>query len=68
MTITVAVWLTLSFLALASSYWTAGIDLQFYVATSASRVGGTLIVAAATITRSLLGLALPPRHPDGDRV
>ncbi len=68
LTITVAVWLTLSFLALASSYWTAGIDLHFYVSTSASRVGGVLIVAAATITPLLLGLALPPRHPDGDRV
>ena len=65
-TITVAVWLTLSFLALASSYWTAGIDLQFYVATSASRVGGTLIVAAAAITPLLLGLALRPRRPDHD--
>lgn len=70
-TITVAVWLTLSFFALASSYWTAGIDLQFYVATSASRVGGTLIVAAATTIPLLLGLALKPSrqgridHPDG---
>jgi hypothetical protein len=63
-TITVAAWLTLSFLALASSYWTAGIDLQFYVATSASRVGGTLIVAAATITPLLLGLALRPQPRD----
>ncbi len=65
-TITVVVWLTLSFLALASSYWTASIDLQFYVATSASRVGGTLIVAAAAITPLLLGLALRPRSADSE--
>jgi hypothetical protein len=67
LTITVAVWLTLSFLALATSYWTAGIDLRFYVSTSASRVGSVLIVAAATVTPLLLGLALRPRHADGDR-
>ena len=63
-TITVVLWLTLSFLALASSYWTASINLQFYVATSASRVGGVLIVAAATITPLLLGLALRAHPPD----
>ena len=61
-TIAATAWLTLSFLALAATYWTATIDLHFYVATSASRVGGTIIVSAATITPLLLGLALP-----GDR-
>ncbi|HEX4518462.1 MAG TPA: hypothetical protein VH063_02665 [Gaiellaceae bacterium] len=61
-TVALAIWLTLSFFALASSYWTAQIDLQFYVATSASRVGGVLIVAAATATPLLLGLALRSRR------
>ncbi len=64
LTITVTIWLTVSFLALASSYWTASINLQFYVATSASRVGGALIVAAATITPLLLGLALRPHRAE----
>ena len=65
-TITVALWLALSFFALASSYWTAQIDLNFYVSTSASRVGGTLIVAAATMTPLLLGLALRPRREEAE--
>jgi len=64
-TIAVIAWLTLSFLALAATYWTATIDLHFYVATSASRVGGTIIVSAATITPLLLGLAL---RSDGEAV
>jgi hypothetical protein len=58
LTITVAVWLVLSFLALATTYWTGAIDLQFYVTTSASRVGGVIIVSAAAVTPLLLGLAL----------
>jgi hypothetical protein len=58
--IAVGAWLTLSFLALAAIYWTSRVDLQFYVSTSASRVGTTLIVAAAALTPLLLGLALRP--------
>ncbi len=64
-TIAATTWLILSFLALAATYWTATIDLHFYVATSASRVGGAIIVSAATITPLLLGLAL---QKDGEPV
>jgi hypothetical protein len=56
--LTVASWLVLSFLALATIYWTSRVDLHFYVSTSASRVGTTLIIAAALLTPLLLGLAL----------
>jgi hypothetical protein len=58
LTITVAVWLVLSFFALAATYWAGAINLQFYVTTSASRVGAVIIVSAAAVTPLLLGLAL----------
>jgi hypothetical protein len=63
----VTVWLTLSFLALASIYWTSRVEIGFYVATSASRVGTTLIVAAAVLTPLLLGLALQTRSAGAPR-
>ena len=56
--IAMGAWLTLSFLALATIYWTSRVELHFYVSTSASRVGTTLIVAAAVLAPQLLGLAL----------
>jgi hypothetical protein len=64
LTITVAVWLVLSFLALATSYWTSAIDLQFYVGTSASRVGAVIIVSAAAVTPLLFGLAMGRQSQD----
>jgi hypothetical protein len=54
----VAAWLVLSFLALAVIYWTSRVDIHFYVGTSASRVGTTLIIAGAVLTPLFLGLAL----------
>jgi hypothetical protein len=57
----VAAWLTLSFLSLAAIYWTSRVDLHFYLSTSASRVGTTLIVAAGVLTPLLIGLALRGR-------
>jgi hypothetical protein len=66
LTITVAAWLVLSFLALAVTYWTGAIDLQFYVTTSASRVGAVIIVSAAAVTPLLLGLALRREAEDAE--
>jgi hypothetical protein len=60
----VGAWLVLSFLALAAIYWTSRVEIAFYVGTSASRVGTTLIVAAGTLTPLLLGLALKSVSPD----
>jgi hypothetical protein len=62
----VGAWLALSFLALAVIYWTSRVDLHFYVSTSASRVGTTLIIAAAALTPLLLGLALRTSRPRDD--
>jgi hypothetical protein len=62
--LTVSAWLVLSFLALAVIYWTSRVDLHFYVSTSASRVGTTLIIAGAVLTPLLLGLALRRPAPD----
>ena len=56
--VAVGVWLVLSFLALAVNYWSASLDVQFYVTTSASRVGGVIIISAAAVTPLLLGVAL----------
>jgi hypothetical protein len=60
----VGAWLVLCFLALAAIYWTSRVDIHFYVATSASRVGTTLIVAGAVLAPLLLGLALRRAPPD----
>jgi hypothetical protein len=54
----VGAWLALSFLGLASIYWISDVEVNRYLSTSASRVGGTIIVAAAVLTPLLLGLAL----------
>jgi hypothetical protein len=59
----VGAWLVLSFLALAVIYWTSRVEIAFYVGTSASRVGTTLIVAAGTLAPLLLGLALKAATP-----
>jgi hypothetical protein len=56
--LTVAAWLALSFLALATIYWVGGQPIGWYLSTSASRVGTTLIVAAGTVAPLLLGLAM----------
>lgn len=58
--IAIIVWLILSFLALAGIYWTSRVEIGFYLSTSASRVGTTLIVATAALAPLLLGLALRP--------
>ncbi len=57
-------WLTLSLLAIVAIYWTSRVDIKFYVSTSASRVGTTLIIAAACLAPLLLGLALRPPADD----
>jgi hypothetical protein len=57
-TLALGAWLVLSFLALAAIYWTSRVEIHFYVGTSASRVGTTLIVAGVVLAPLLLGLAL----------
>jgi hypothetical protein len=54
-------WLVLSFLGLGAIYWTGRIEIRWYVYTSATRVGTTIIIAATTLTPLLLGLALTRR-------
>jgi hypothetical protein len=51
-------WLSLCFLSLVAIYWTSRVEIHFYVGTSASRVGTTLIIAGAVLAPLLLGLAL----------
>ncbi len=57
-TAAVAVWLALSCLGLATIYWIGRLELDWYLGTSASRVGTTVIIAAATLAPLLLGMAL----------
>jgi hypothetical protein len=59
---TVGAWLVLSFLSLGAIYWTGRVEVHWYVETSASRVGGMIIIAAAVLTPLLLGLALGKRQ------
>lgn len=54
----VGAWVVLSLLGLATIYWIGRLEIGWYLDTSASRVGTTVIVAAATVTPLLLGLAL----------
>jgi len=57
----VGAWLTLTFLSLGAIYWIGSIEVHWYVYTSATRVGATIIIGAATMTPLLLGLALGRR-------
>jgi hypothetical protein len=62
----VGAWLALTFLSLGAIYWIGSIEVHWYVYTSASRVGASIIIGAATMTPLLLGLALgkrPARSP-----
>ena len=51
-------WLGLVVLALATTYATSRLNTDAYFAVSGSRVGGLVVVAAATMTPLLLGLAM----------
>jgi len=55
---TVAAWLALSVLGLATVYWIGQFGLLWYLENSANRVGTTVIIAAGVLTPLLFGLAL----------
>ena len=57
-TIAVGAWLALACAGLATIYWIGRLELDWYLGTSASRVGTVVIIAAATLTPLLVGLAL----------
>ena len=53
-----AAWLALAGIGLASIYWIGTLPISWYIENSVSRVGATILVAAATLTPALLSLAL----------
>ncbi|CAB4696766.1 MAG: hypothetical protein F2663_05350 [Actinobacteria bacterium] len=55
---TVAAWCALAAGGLAAIYWIGTLPVSWYIENSVSRVGATVIVAAAALTPLLLGLAL----------
>jgi hypothetical protein len=60
----VASWFVLSLLGLTVVYWIGRLTLSWYLTTSLSRVGTTVIIVGATLTPLFLGLALGPRRAD----
>jgi hypothetical protein len=67
-TATVAAWLVLASAGLASVYWIGELEIDFYLSSSLSRVGATIIVTAAVVMPLLVGLALERGEPaDGVR-
>ena len=60
----VAAWLGLSLLGLTIVYWIGRFALSWYLETSLSRVGTTVIIVGGTLTPLLLGLALRPLRAD----
>ncbi len=54
----VAVWIVLMLIGFVAVYWIGRLSIGFYLDTSDSRVGGTLLIVAATLAPLLLGLAL----------
>jgi hypothetical protein len=58
----VTAWFALSLLGLTLVYWIGRIALSWYLATSLSRVGTTVIIVGGTVTPLLFGLALRPRR------
>jgi hypothetical protein len=64
LTATAAAWMVLGTLGLASVYWIGRLEIGFYLASSAGRVGTVIIVTAAVLMPFLLGLALERDPPD----
>src|SRR6266540_3832516 len=58
----VAAWFVLSLLGLTIVYWIGRLTLSWYLTTSLSRVGTTVIIVGGTLTPLFLGLALRPRR------
>jgi hypothetical protein len=62
----VAVWIILMLIGFVAVYWIGRLSIASYLETSDTRVGGTLLIASATLVPLLLGLALreaPTRDP-----
>jgi hypothetical protein len=67
-TVTAVTWLVLASAGLASVYWIGELEIDFYLSSSLSRVGATIIVTAAVVMPLLVGLALERDEPaDGVR-
>jgi hypothetical protein len=60
----VAGWFVLSLLGLTIVYWIGRIALSWYLTTSLSRVGTTVIIVGGTLTPLFFGLALRQRRTE----
>jgi len=60
----VTAWFVLSLLGLTVVYWIGRLTLSWYLTTSLSRVGTTVIIVGGTLTPLFLGLALRQRRAE----
>jgi hypothetical protein len=63
LTATAVAWFLLASAGLASVYWIGRLEIDFYLGTSMSRVGTSIIITAACVMPLLLGRALEPDPP-----